>query len=94
MLDRLSLSEQARIILVFANWAIQDGTVSVRQGRSPMPVGGGAPRIQREASAGRFNAFLRAHLQTSTFETLYRAAGLDPASLPHDPGFPTDWPTP
>ena len=130
LLDGLAPDQHARILLVFANWMIQDEIVNIRQGRCPMPAGGldsllnldpglearleravqtgdtaglkaglvdvfrGLPRIQKEPSAGRFNAFLRAHLEAPTFGALYRAAGLDPASLPHDPGFPTDWPTP
>lgn len=130
LLERLTPAEQARVILVFAKWMIQDEIVSIRQGRSPMPAGGlyslinldpgleerldravqtgakavlkagladvfrGLPSIQKESGAGRFNAFLRAHLEASTFDTLYRAAGLDPATLAHDPAFPTDWPSP
>lgn len=130
LLQRLSLPQQARIILVFAKWMIQDEIVRIRQGRSPMPDGGldrllnldpgfearlehavqtgakavlkagladvfrGLPGIQEEAGAGRFNAFLRAHLDAPTFESLYRAAGLDPDTLAHDPAFPTDWPGP
>lgn len=130
LLERLPLAEQARVILVFAKWMIQDEIVRIRQGRSPMPAGGlaslinldpglegrleravqtgakavlkagladvfrGLPRIQKEPGAGRFNAFLRAHLEAATSDALYRAAGLDPAALAHDPAFPTDWPTP
>lgn len=130
LLERLTLDQQARILLVFAKWMIQDESVRLRQGRSPMPEGGldslinldpgfearlaravqtgdkaglkaglgdvfrGLPRIQKEPSAGRFNAFLRAHLEAATFDALYRAAGLDPSALAHDPAFPTDWPGP
>lgn len=130
LLERLSLAQQARILLVFANWMIQDEIVRTRQGRSPMPAGGlaslinldpglearlerdvqtgekaslkagladvfrGLARIQKDPGAGRFNAFLRAHLDAPTFDTLYRAAGLDPETLAHDSQFPTDWPRP